>query len=366
VTEATGLPGKRIWLGEKELDELEARPPTQPPSKQRVRRTGGGRKALVEKDPQLVEKLKALVEPVSRGDPMSPLRWTTKSTQKLADELSAKGTKISADTVARLLVALNFSLQAPRKTKEGGSHPDRNAQFEHINARATDFQARGQPVISVDTKKKELVGDFKNGGREWQPKGEPEKVRVYDFPDPEKGKAIPYGIYALTRNEGWVNVGTDHDTSEFAAESIRRWWYKMGRVAYPEATELFLTADGGGSNGSRTRLWKTSLQALADETGLRITISHYPPGTSKWNKIEHRLFSQITENWRGRPLVSHEVIVSLIGSTTTKTGLRVKAGLDTNKYPLKKKVSKKEFEELSITRDDFRGEWNYTISPRDK
>jgi transposase len=366
VTEATGIPGKRIWMGAKELDELEGTPSAQPPLEQRVRRRGGGRKALEEKDPQLVEDLKALVEPASRGDPMSPLRWTTKSTRKLADELTKKGHTVSHDKVARLLAALDFSLQSTRKTKEGGSHPDRNAQFEHINEQAKALQARGQPVISVDTKKKELVGEFKNGGREWQPKGEPEKVQVYDFPDPEKGKAIPYGVYDLTRNEGWVNVGTDHDTSEFAVESIRRWWHKMGRVAYPEATELFMTADGGGSNGHRVRLWKATIQALADETGLRITVSHYPPGTSKWNKIEHRLFSQITENWRGRPLISHEVIVSLIGSTTTETGLRVTAGLDTNKYPLKKKVPKKEFEELLITKDEFHGEWNYTISPRAK
>jgi hypothetical protein len=268
--------------------------------------------------------------------------------------------------VARLLASLGFSLQSTRKTKEGGSHPDRNAQFEHINAQAKDFQARGQPVISVDTKKKELVGEFKNAGREWQPKGEPEEVLVHDFIDKKKGKAIPYGIYDVTQNEGWVNVGTDHDTSEFAVESIRRWWHTMGCLAYPGATQLFITADGGGSNGYRTRLWKAALQALADETGLRITISHYPPGTSKWNKIEHRLFAQITHNWRGRPLVSHEAVVSLIGSTTTQTGLRVKAGLDTNKYPLKKKVSKEEFEKIAIEANEFHGEWNYTISARNK
>lgn len=329
----------------------------------RLRRPGGGRKAIVAHDTALLHDLEALVDPVTRGDPQSPLRWTCKSTRRLAAELQAMGHTVGPRTVARLLWALDYSLQANRKTKEGASHPDRNAQFAHINARTQALQGRGQPVISVDAKKKELVGDCKNGGQEWQPVGEPEHVRVYDFPDPHLGKAIPYGVYDVTTNTGWVSVGTDHDTAEFAVETVRQWWRQMGTSAYPAATDLLIIADGGGSNGTRLRLWKTELQRLATETGLRISVCHLPPGTSKWNKIEHRMFAYITQNWRGRPLVSHEVIVNLIGNTTTQTGLHIQAVLDLKPYATGKKVTDEALAAVHIKRDSFHGEWNYTIVP---
>ncbi len=297
---------------------------------------------------------------------MSPLLWTCKSTRHLADALAGLGHAVSHQTVARLLTDLGYSLQANRKTEEGKDHPDRNAQFEHINQKVRSFQRRGQPVVSVDTKKKELVGNYKNAGQEWQPQGTPERVKSKDFPDKELGKVSPYGVYDMTANEGWVNVGVTRDTAEFAVESVRRWWYRMGQKAYPEATELLITADSGGSNGSRSRLWKVCLQRLADEVGLKISVCHFPPGTSKWNKIEHRLFCHITQNWRGRPLVSHGVVVSLIGSTTTRTGLRVEADLDTNRYETGIKVTDAELGGVRLKRDKFHGEWNYKVTPHVK
>jgi DNA-binding phage protein len=358
VSRATGISRPTITAG---LDEL-ADPALA--EIKRVRKPGGGRKRTVDKDPTLLQDLESLIEPTSRGDPASPLRWTSKSVRHLARELNRMGHRVSHRLVADLLHELDYSLQANRKTKEGASQPDRDAQFEHINDQVTAFQAVSQPVISVDTKKKELVGDFKNGGQEWQPKGKPEPVRVHDFVIPELGKAAPYGIYDVTHNLGWVNVGIDHDTATFATESIRRWWYSMGRPLYPDAHKLLITADGGGSNGYRLRLWKVELQKLADETGLSITVCHLPPGTSKWNKIEHRLFAYISQNWRGRPLISYEVIVSLIAATTTTAGLQVHSQLDTNSYPTGVKVSDAELAQVNIERDDFHGEWNYTISPK--
>jgi DNA-binding phage protein len=357
VSRATGVSRPTIAAGLEELAD-----PSLVDTK-RVRRAGGGRKRTVDTDPTLVQDLESLIEPATRGDPESPLRWTSKSVRKLAQELNRLGHQVSHRLVAELLHELDYSLQANRKTKEGDSHPDRDVQFEHINAQVKTFQAAGQPAISVDTKKKELVGDFKNGGREWQPQGEPEKVRVHDFLIPELGKVAPYGIYDMTHNLGWVNVGIDHDTATFAVESIRRWWYSMGQPLYPEARQLLITADGGGSNGYRLRLWKVELQKLADETGLSITVCHLPPGTSKWNKIEHRLFSYISQNWRGKPLISYEVIVNLIAATTTTTGLQVHSELDTQLYPKGVKVSDAELAQVNIERDDFHGEWNYTISP---
>ena len=326
-----------------------------------IRQKGGGRKKTSLKDPALLADLEKLLEPVTRGDPESPLRWTCKSVRNLAAELQVRGHRVSHVLVAELLHQQKYSLQANRKTKEGSAHPDRNAQFEHINARARAFLKTGQPAISVDAKKKEQIGEYKNGGREWHPKGEPETVKAHDF---EKQKDTPYGVYDLGLNAGWVNVGADHDTSAFAVESIRRWWNMMGREAYPDAGQLLITADGGGSNGSRVRLWKLELQKLADETRLEILVSHFPPGTSKWNKIEHRLFSFITKNWRGKPLVSHEVIVNLIAATTTRAGLRVQSQLDTGKYPKGVKVGKQEFAAIQLLPDSFHGEWNYTVSPR--
>jgi len=305
------------------------------------------------------EALEKLVDPVTRGDPMSPLRWTCKSRAKLAAALTKKGWKISATKVGRLLHELHYSLQSVRKSREGESHPDRNAQFEHINATAEDFLSRRQPVISVDTKKKELVGDFKNGGKDWQPKGTPDKVLVHDFPDDSIGKAIPYGVYDMARNEAWVNVGRDHDTPAFAVASIRQWWKMMGKPAYPDAEELFITADAGGSNGYRARAWKIELQDLADELKMPIRVSHFPPGTSKWNKIEHRLFCHITENWRGKPLRTFETIVSLIGNTRTTAGLRVKAKLDKQSYPTGVSIKKSEMARLELHPHEFHGEWNY-------
>ncbi len=330
----------------------------------KIRAPGAGRKKLTEKEPNLMADLESLVEPTTLGDPESPLRWTCKSTRKLAEALQIKGYKIGRQKVAYLLDELGYSLQANRKTKEGGTNPDRDAQFNNIYNKVKNFQERNQPVISVDTKKKESVGEYKNSGEEWNPKGNPKLVKVYDFVDKKLGKVNPYGIYDQTANVGWVSVGVDHDTAEFAVESIRRWWVKMGSSRYPNATELLITADGGGSNGSRVRLWKIALQKLSDETGLHITVSHFPPGTSKWNKIEHRMFSHISMNWRGKPLISHEVIVNLIANTTTKKGLKIQAELDTNLYPKGIKVSDEELSKINIKRDDFHGEWNYTMNPR--
>ena len=329
----------------------------------RVRRPGGGRKRLSDTDSGLAVALLALVEPDVRGDPSSPLRWTTKSTRKLAGELTRRGHRISADTVADLLRGQGFSLQGNAKTVEGKAHPDRDAQFRYLNETARTHQQAGQPVISVDAKKKELVGLFANDGREWEPKGSPVPVSVHDFADKLLGKAVPYGIYDLAANSGWVNVGTDGDTATFAVESIRRWWNNTGRSSYPHATQLLITADAGGSNGYRTRAWKAELAALAAQTGLAITVCHLPPGTSKWNKIEHRLFSAITQNWRGRPLTSHEVIVQTIAATTTRSGLRVHAQLDTGAYPTGVKISDTAMAALPITRHSFHGDWNYTLHP---
>lgn len=357
VSRETGVSRRAISRG---LDELK-----HPPCKEqnRIRKIGGGRKPTITKDNTLKKDLESLIDPVTRGDPESPLRWTCKSTRKLSDELNAMGHRTSHNFVATLLREMGYSLQANQKTLEGTSHVDRDAQFNHINEKVKDFQALEQPVISVDTKKKELVGDFRNGGRELRPKGDPEKVRVHDFIIPELGKVSPYGVYDMTQNVGWVNVGTDHDTSAFAVESIRRWWYSMGEKTYAAADRLLITADSGGSNGYRVKLWKVELQKLADETGLTISVCHLPPGTSKWNKIEHRLFSFITQNWRGKPLISHHVIVSLIAATTNRTGLRVGCELDENAYPKGIKVSVEEMSNITIKVDDFHGEWNYTISP---
>jgi DNA-binding phage protein len=357
VARATGVSRRAIREGIRDLAE----PPAS--TGRRVRREGAGRKKAVAKDPTLLRDLERLVEPLTRGDPESPLRWTCKSVRKLSEELHAMGHPTSPSLVAGLLRDLGYSLQANRKVREGGDHPDRDAQFRHINERAATFQANGDPVISVDTKKKELVGDFKNGGREWRPQGDPDEVRVHDFLIPALGKVNPYGVYDVTRDAGWVNVGTDHDTATFAVESIRRWWTSMGQSAYPHARRLLITADGGGSNGSRVRLWKVELQKLADETGLAISVCHLPPGTSKWNKIEHRLFSFISQNWRGKPLVSHEVIVNLIAATTTKTGLTVRCALDRNAYPAGRKVSDDELAQIRLQPDEFHGDWNYTILP---
>src|SRR5262244_3053873 len=361
VARATGLAERTIRRGQREL----RRPvPSVAVASRRVRRPGGGRTRLVDEDPMVVGALEALVEPTARGDPRSPLRWTCKSTRRLAEELTRQGHRISHTKVAQLLEGLGYSLQGTRKTKEGATHPDRNAQFEYINEQVQAFQRRGQPVVSVDTKKKELVGDFAHGGREYQPKGQPEKVRVYDFVDTDLGKAIPYGIYDLTANCGWVRVGLDHDTAEFAVATLRRWWQQMGTEAYPRATSLLVIADGGGSNGARTRLWKAELQRFADETGLHITVCHLPPGTSKWNKIEHRMFAYITLNWRGRPLISHEVIVNLIADTRTTKGLSIRAALDPKRYVTGKKVTDEEMAGLRIERAAFHGDWNYTINSR--
>jgi hypothetical protein len=327
----------------------------------RVRRAGGGRKKA-DADPDLATALNELIDPDLRGDPESPLRWTCKSTRQLSAALKSMGHTISHTAVADALARMDFSLQGLSKQREGTDHPDRDAQFNYLNKQVKAHQKAGEPVISVDTKKKELVGNFKNGGKEWQPAGEPEEVNVHDFME-EQGKAVPYGVYDMSRNEGWVNVGRDHDTSAFAVESVRRWWHTMGHKAYPEARKLLITADAGGSNGYRVRLWKTELAAFARESGLEITVCHLPPGTSKWNKIEHRLFSHITMNWRGRPLTSHEAIVNLIGSTTTCTGLRVQAAHDYNQYEKGIKIRDGEMRELPIKRHAFHGEWNYTLNP---
>ncbi len=357
VSRETGVSRRAIIQGIKELHE---KPAVQPA---RVRRAGGGRKRTVDRDTTLKVDLERLVEPVTRGDPESPLRWTCKSVRKLADELNRAGHQTSHRMVAELLHELGYSLQANRKTLEGSSHADRDAQFQHINEHVKQLLARQQPVISVDTKKKELVGDFKNSGRELRPKGDPEKVRVHDFAIPELGRAAPYGVYDIGSNTGWVSVGVDHDTATFAVETIRRWWYGMGKETYPRAQEILITADSGGSNGSRLRLWKVELQRLADETGLRFLVCHLPPGTSKWNKIEHRLFSFISQNWRGKPLVSHQVIVDLIAATTTKAGLKVRAQIDSNLYPPGTKITDQQIAELNIERDSFHCAWNYKILP---
>jgi hypothetical protein len=362
VARATGISRRTINRGLKEL----RRPSAPQPQTRRVRRPGGGRKKTVDVDPMLMADLEQLVSPTMRGDPESPLRWTCKSVRRLADELKRMGHQASHRMVAEILRELGYSLQANSKTLEGASHPDRDAQFGHINQLVEEYQATGDPVISVDTKKKELVGEFKNGGRELRPQGIPEKVKVHDFVVPELGRAIPYGVYDLANNKGWVSVGTDHDTSSFAVETIRRWWWSMGLEAFPEARRLLITADGGGSNGSRVRLWKIELQQLANELGIPISVCHLPPGTSKWNKIEHRLFSFISQNWRGKPLISHQVIVNLIAATTTKAGLTVRAEIDTKKYPPGRKVTRQEAKKVNLSCDSFHGEWNYTIRPSDK
>ena len=361
VARATGMSRTTITEGMRELAQPARKRAAQAG---RIRRPGGGRRPLARTDTGLRAALEALIEPTTRGDPESPLRWTCKSLRRLAEELTQQEHPISPNSVAALLHEAGYSLQANRKTREGASHPDRNAQFEHINDWVRQFQERGQPAISVDAKKKELVGDYRNSGQEWRPQGQPEEVRVYDFVDKTRGKAIPYGVYDLVNNQGWVSVGIDHDTAQFAANSIRRWWREMGCLRFPRARQLLITADGGGSNSSRSRFWKVSLQALADDLGLRLQVCHFPPGTSKWNKIEHRLFSFITRNWRGRPLLSHQAIVNLIASTTTRTGLVVKAALDTERYETGTKVSDADMARLRLTPFPFHGEWNYTLSPR--
>ena len=360
VAQATGVSRRAIYVG---LEELEAEKlPFESPSN-RIRKAGAGRKSIIETDSGVKAALEKLVEPTTRGDPESPLRWTCKSLRTLADELTNNGHPISYPKVGDLLRELGYSLQANRKMLEGTDHPDRNAQFEFISDQTKQRLAVGNPVISVDTKKKELVGAYKNNGTTWQPEGKPELVKVHDFIDKELGRANPYGVYDIGSNTGWVSVGTDHDTASFAVETIRRWWNTMGKKRYPDASELMITADGGGSNGSRVRLWKLELQQLADEINIPIHISHLPPGTSKWNKIEHRLFSHISMNWRGQPLISHEVIVNLIAGTTTRKGLKVHAELDNSEYPSGIKVSDDEFEKIRITRNEFHGEWNYKIDP---
>jgi transposase len=364
VARATGIAESTIRIGKKELKQGAITTKTPETVPRRIRRKGAGRKPLTAQDDSLISALDSLVEPTARGDPMCPLRWTCKSTRKLAQELRRQGHRISHAKVSQLLRAMGYSLQGTRKTKEGSSHPDRNAQFEYIYSRVASFQKAGQPVISVDAKKKELIGDFANHGREYQPKGHPEPVRVYDFIDKELGKITPYGVYDPLTNTGWVSVGVDHDTAQFAVESIRRWWLRMGSRNYPKATELLITADGGGSNGSRCRLWKVELQSLVNETGLSISVSHFPPGTSKWNKIEHRMFSHITENWRGRPLISREVVVNLIANVSTSAGLHIQAELDLNEYPSGIKVTDAQMKQLNIQPADFHGsDWNYTIRP---
>lgn len=361
VSEATGVARGSILAGLKELKDPENTLP-----KDRVRRPGGGRKKLVDRDPDLLAALERLVDPAARGDPQSPLRWTCKSLKQLAHELGEQGHRISHVSMGILLKELGYSLQGNRKTLEGTDHPDRDAQFQYIQEKTQQALDAGQPVISVDTKKKELVGNYKNTGQEWRPQGEPEAVQMHDFVDAELGRANPYGVYDLAQNAGWVSVGTDHDTASFAVATIRRWWLGMGQPLYPAAKELMIMADGGGSNGSRVRLWKLELQGLADELNLPIRVCHFPPGTSKWNKIEHRLFSYISMNWRGRPLVSHEVIVNLIAATTTSKGLKVRAAIDPTPYPKGIKVTDAEFAAIQLDRDDFHGEWNYVISPNIK
>jgi hypothetical protein len=358
VARATGLSRMTVRAGR---EEARGRKP--PGELVRVRRRGSGRPRAEADQPGLTETLESLVDPVTRGDPESPLRWTHKSTGQLAGELEQLGYKARRQKVGELLRRLGYSLQAVHKTLEGESHPDRNAQFEHINAEVKAFQERGQPVISVDTKKKELVGEFKNGGREWQPKGAPVLALTHDFPDTAEGKAIPYGVYDVGTNSAWVSVGMDHDTPVFAVNSIAAWWSKMGKACYPEAKELLVMADSGGSNSAKSRVWKAQLQKLADATGLSISVCHFPPGTSKWNKVEHRLFSHISINWRGRPLEDYETVVQLIGATTTRKGLKVKARLDKRHYRTGLRVSQTEMKKLHLVRSGFHGEWNYRIEP---
>lgn len=361
VARATGVSRPTILAG---LRELRLPAKARAAAAHRIRRAGGGRRAVTATDPQLLAALMALIEPTTRGDPESPLRWTCKSTATLADELTRQHHPVSDRTVATLLKQAGYSLQANRKTREGASHPDRDAQFQYLNEGVRQFLRDRQPAISVDTKKKELIGDFKNGGRAWRPRGAPTRVRVHDFLDTRLGKAIPYGVYDLLNNQGWVSVGITHDTAEFAVNSIRQWWSRMGRHRFPRARTLLITADAGGSNGPRSRLWKWALQRLADDLALTLYVCHFPPGTSKWNKIEHRLFSVISQNWRGRPLTSRQVIVNLIANTRTRTGLRVKAALDPRHYDTARRVSDEEFARLRITPHPFHGDWNYTISPR--
>ncbi len=358
VNRETGVSRRAISEGIKELKQPEKL------LKGTIRRKGAGRKKTIEKDPTLKRDLELLIDPATFGDPESPLKWTCKSVRKLTDELRKMGHRTNRSTVAELLHEMGYSLQANKKTIEGTSHPDRNAQFEHINSKAKAYLDEKQPVISVDTKKKELVGRFKNTGRELRPRGKPEEVLVHDFMIPALGKAAPYGVYDIAQNVGWVSVGIDHDTSAFAVETIRRWWHSMGQAAYPSGNKLLITADSGGSSGSRVRLWKLELQKLADATGLEISVCHLPPGTSKWNKIEHRLFSFISKNWRGKPLISHEVIVSLIAQTSTETGLKVRCEVDTNSYPKGIRVSDQDLAQIDLRRSDFHGDWNYTIRPR--
>jgi len=360
VAESTGVSRRAIHAG---LKELESRQFEDQPTGSRIRRPGAGRKSVTETDKTLQSDLELLIEPVTRGDPESPLRWTCKSLRILADELGNMGHNVSHTHVGKMLILMGYSLQGNKKTLEGTGHPDRNAQFEYINEQVTERLAKREPVISVDTKKKELIGRFKNNGKTWRPKGEPTEVKVHDFIE-EAGRANPYGVYDVGADEGWVSVGTDHDTAAFAVQTIRRWWRVVGRPTYPNAKELFITADGGGSNGGRVRLWKLELQGLTDEIGIPIRVCHYPPGTSKWNKIEHRLFSFITMNWRGEPLISHEVMLNLIAGTRTKTGLSVRVELDNREYPKGIKVPDAEFAAINMVRDDFHGDWNYSISPR--
>jgi len=372
VSKATGLSRTTVYAGLVEVEKADEKASMRRKAAsvplgvmpKRIRAPGGGRKRLTEINASLLADLDALVEPLSRGDPMSALRWTCKSTTRLAEELAQLGHQVSQRTVCDLLAQLNYSLQSVRKTREGGQHPDRDAQFQYIAQMVGRYQRQRQPVISVDTKKKELIGDFKNAGREWQPAGQPEQVRVHDFIDKDLGKVAPYGVYDLTANEGWVSVGIDHDTAEFAVQTIRRWWLEMGRALYGKAKRLLITADCGGSNGYRVRLWQVQLQRLADELGLRVQVCHFPPGTSKWNKIEHRMFCHITNNWRGRPLLTRQVVVNLIGSVSTAQGLRVKAALDENAYEAGIKINDAELAAVAIERDEFHGEWNYRIRPR--
>jgi Rhodopirellula transposase DDE domain len=361
VAKATGMSRTTVLAGVRELKDQED---SQMLAQPRVRRPGGGRKKAEQVDSALIEALETLIDPVTRGHPESPLRWTCKSTRQLANELCRQNHPVSARTVARLLYAAGYSLQANRKMREGKDHPDRDAQFEYINRQVRRVQKRGQPVISIDTKKKELIGDFKNAGQEWRPKWTPQKVRVHDFKDENLGKAIPYGVYDLANNQGWVSIGIDHDTAHFAANSIQRWWNDMGCVRFPRGSELLITADGGGSNSSRSRLWKVALQGLANQLDMKLRVCHFPPGTSKWNKIEHRLFSYITSNWRGQPLVSLQTIVQLIASTTTNTGLTVQAAVDTNTYETGIKVTDEEMAQLQLTPSAFYGNWNYSIAPK--
>ena len=360
VARATGISRRAIAVGLREIAEGDT------PPEGRVRRPGGGRKRAIHHQPDLAEKLEHLVEPLARGDPMSPLRWTCKSTRRLSQELSKLGYSASSRVVGGLLHGMGYSLQGNCKTVEGKQHPDRNAQFEYINSRVTREMPDGNPVISVDTKKKELVGNYQNSGRVWHRKGEAPEVNGHDFPSPDVPRAHPYGVYELARNRGFVNVGTDHDTATFAVASIRKWWQAQGRRAYPRVKRLLITADAGGSNGSRLRLWKWELQRLADEQHFPISVCHFPPGTSKWNKVEHRLFAFITSNWRGEPLTDYATVVNLIAKTTTTTGLKVSIRLDQRRYPTGRKVSDEEWATSNLHRDDFHGEWNYTIRPRRK